>query len=379
VLANLFPIFNSYFRLLLSKITFLKKTFTILHVEFEVKRKVSQMGISRSVIVKRLGRVILLALFIILCTIPITISAQQKKLGLYDDLFSVSFPTEKDGWACGRWGTVLHTSDGGKTWIRQDSGTDYTLSSIFFVDSHNGWAVGDQGTVIHTADGGKTWQKQKSPVPFFLMRVYFATPLKGWIVGEWTHILNTDDGGKTWRIQFKDEDYILKSVSFCDAVHGWAVGEYGYIYHTRDGGGSWKKQSGYFRLEKETGRPEGGSFLFDVVAVNPQTAWVVGIDGYVSKTVDGGETWQKVPTGAPKTQLFCVVSDKTNSILIGGKGVFLSSADGGKTWQSPSFEPPISYGWLYGLTQRQDSYFVAVGWEGAIYLSSSTSWHRVIY
>ena len=80
----------------------------------------------------------------IFCWLPSILYAQQKKQQeLYDDLFSVSFPTEKEGWACGRWGTILHTADGGKTWIRQNSGTDFTLSSIYFVDSKNGWAVGE--------------------------------------------------------------------------------------------------------------------------------------------------------------------------------------------------------------------------------------------
>jgi photosystem II stability/assembly factor-like uncharacterized protein len=81
------------------------------------------------------------------------------------DLFSVSFPTEKDGWACGRWGTMLHTTDGGWTWTRQESGTDYTLTSISFVDPAHGFAVGDGGTILSTKDGGKTWTRQKSPVP----------------------------------------------------------------------------------------------------------------------------------------------------------------------------------------------------------------------
>ena len=43
-----------------------------------------------------------------------------------DDLFSVTFPTEKEGWACGRYGTILHTSDGGATWSPQASGTTFT-------------------------------------------------------------------------------------------------------------------------------------------------------------------------------------------------------------------------------------------------------------
>jgi photosystem II stability/assembly factor-like uncharacterized protein len=302
--------------------------------------------------------------------------AQQK---LYDDLLSVRFPNEREGWTCGRWGTILHTTDGGKTWIRQNSSTDFTLASIYFVDSQNGWAVGDEGTIIHTTDGGKTWEKQKSPVPFFLMKVFFATPLKGWIVSEQTHILSTEDGGKTWNVQFKDEDFILKSISFCDYLHGWAVGEYGYIYHTKNGGVTWKKQAGHFGLSVETGDVVGEPFLFDVVAVDPQTAWAVGIDGNVTKTVDGGKSWKRVETGAPKAPLYCIGSDKAGTILIGGKGVFLSSTDKGRTWQSPRFEPPITYGWLYGLSRRGTSGFVTVGWVGAIYLSSSNKWQRVSY
>jgi photosystem II stability/assembly factor-like uncharacterized protein len=168
------------------------------------------------------------------------------------------------------------------------------------VDTQNGWVVGDGGTILHTKDGGKTWEKQKSPVPYYLMGVHFINSLKGWVVTERTNILFTEDGGEHWRIKFKDEDYILRAVSFCDPVHGWAVGEYGYIYHTSDGGATWKKQAGFFRISEETGGMEGASFLFDVVAVNPQTAWAVGIDGYAVKTIDGGKTWRGVNTGDSK-------------------------------------------------------------------------------
>jgi photosystem II stability/assembly factor-like uncharacterized protein len=335
----------------------------------------------QSVFKRRTGRIlgIVVVMFFIFCLVSNVPSAQQKKKQLYDDLFSVSFPTENDGWACGRWGTVLHTSDGGNTWNHQNSGTDYTLSSIFFADPKNGWAVGDKGTIIHTRDGGKIWEKQKSPRPFFHMKVYFATPLKGWIATEQTHILSTEDGGKTWNIQFKDEDFILKSISFCDPLHGWAAGEYGYIYHTSDGGATWKKQAGHFEMSQEADEVTGGNFLFDVVAIGPKTAWAVGIDGYVIKTVDGGKTWKEVVTGAPKTQLFCVASDKKNTILIGGKSSFLQSTDNGQTWQIPKFESPITYGWIYGVAQQGRSKFVAVGWGGAIYVSSSDTWKRITY
>lgn len=79
--------------------------------------------------------VTLILIFISVYTlVPISGNAEKKK-GLYQDLFSVSFPSKNEGWACGRWGTILHSSDGGETWAPQQSGTDYTLSSTSFVDS----------------------------------------------------------------------------------------------------------------------------------------------------------------------------------------------------------------------------------------------------
>ena len=317
-------------------------------------------------------------LYLLSCT---QVSQQKKQQAMSEDLLSVTFPSEKEGWVCGRWGTVLHTADGGKNWTPQSSGTDNTLCSIYFVDLRNGWAVGEEGTILHTSDGGETWEQQKSPVPFYLMKTYFVTPLRGWIVSERTHILTTDDGGKTWQIQFKDEDFILKSISFCDERHGWAVGEYGFIYCTKDGGATWKKQAGNFDISEKTGEVVAGNFLFDVVAVNPQTAWAVGIDGCVVRTEDGGKTWKEIKTGANKTQLFCTASNNSGTILLGGNTIFLVSTDHGKTWNHPSTEPPITYGWLYGLARRGSSGFVAVGYEGSIYLNDGkdplTSWRRV--
>jgi len=324
---------------------------------------------------------ILLTWLFIYCLVSTTLYAQQQKGRLSQDLFSVSFPTEQNGWACGRWGTIIHTTDGGKKWVPQQSGTDYTLSSISFVDSRNGWAVGDGGTILRTKDGGKTWTKQKSPVPYFLMGVQFVNAQKGWIVAERTTILFTEDGGQTWQVQFKDKDFILKRVSFCDDRNGWAAGEFGYIYHTEDGGKTWRKQAGEFRFSEETGEMEGGNFIFDVVAINPRTAWVVGIDGYVAKTVNGGTTWDKVTNGIPKTHLFGVTSDRQGTILIASKGLLLTSSDGGKTFSNARFEPQITYGWIYGIVPKGGAGFVAVGKGGWIYLSDKlgTSWNRVVY
>jgi photosystem II stability/assembly factor-like uncharacterized protein len=326
---------------------------------------------------------IVLAMFFVHCFVSSVPAAQQKNQErLHNDLFSTSFPTEKDGWACGRWGTILHTNDGGKTWVVQTSGTDYTLGDIHFVDSVNGWAVGDEGTIVHTTDGGKTWVKQKSPVPYWLMGVQFVNSRKGWIATERTTILYTEDGGNNWQVQFKDKDYALRRVSFCDENNGWAVGEYGFIYHTDNGGKTWQCQVGGFELSADTLDIVSGNLLFDVVAVSPKVAWVVGIEGYVSRTEDGGKTWPVVANGSiPKKHLFGAYADKQGLILIGGNDLLLRSTDGGKSFAETKVEPRITYGWFYRITSRKGAGFVAVGGDGWIYLSDpkGTLWKRMIY
>ncbi len=323
---------------------------------------------------------IMLAVFFLLsCAVPMAHSAGQK---MKFDLFSASFPTEKDGWACGRLGTILKTSDGGNTWTSQNSGTRYTLSSIFFSDAQNGWAVGDVGTILHTKDGGKTWEQQKSPIKTFIMAVYFTDAKTGWASSENTTILHTKDGGQTWEVQFKDQDFILKRISFCDAQNGWVVGEYGYVYHTTDGGVNWKKQAGFSGFNEETGEMIGGNFVFDVKAVDPKTAWIVGIDGYIAKTTDGGNTWQpQANKGVPKAHVFAVNTNGNGSLFVGGNGFLMMSPDGVQNFRDVKAEPKVIYGWLYFMTTRGKTGLVAVGKDGWIYLSDAKgeSWKQVQY
>ncbi|MGW8320451.1 MAG: WD40/YVTN/BNR-like repeat-containing protein [Thermodesulfobacteriota bacterium] len=307
------------------------------------------------------------------------ILAAQPEFEPHDTLFSLSFPTEKDGWACGRFGTILHTSDGGLTWSRQKSGTTFTLAGICFTDVKNGWAVGNAGTILHTSDGGATWEKQESPVDYFHMDVTFFDSKKGFIVSERTNILATKDGGKSWAVQYSDEDYILKAVSFCDADHGWAVGEAGYIYRTSDGGETWEKQGGMYDMD-EYGTIVADPTLFDVVAVDPQTAWAVGIQGVVMSTLDGGETWTRMDIGAGQANLYTIARFGTGGLVIAGKGLCVVSKDGGKTWQNEDFEPTIDYSWLYDIEEAGPGLMVGCGDEGSIYQKpSGSAWKRVAY
>ncbi|MEW4453278.1 YCF48-related protein [Bremerella sp. JC817] len=65
-------------------------------------------------------------------------------------------------WIAGDPGSfVLHSADGGETFSVQKLPTTATIKGFFFRDENRGWAVGSLGTILITTDGGKTWKLQR--------------------------------------------------------------------------------------------------------------------------------------------------------------------------------------------------------------------------
>jgi len=79
---------------------------------------------------------------------------------------ALSFPTADLGYAVGRTGSILRTTDQGESWERLRNGNLATLPAhryhdVCFIDAENGYVVGDKGLVMRTRDGGESWQKFK--------------------------------------------------------------------------------------------------------------------------------------------------------------------------------------------------------------------------
>jgi photosystem II stability/assembly factor-like uncharacterized protein len=86
--------------------------------------------------------------------------------------------TKYTGWAIGAnvegYGTIIHTEDSGKTWVRQGDASsipDVFIEDVSAVDAQHAWVVGDGapegnstsfGTILYSEDGGKNWVRQGS-------------------------------------------------------------------------------------------------------------------------------------------------------------------------------------------------------------------------
>jgi photosystem II stability/assembly factor-like uncharacterized protein len=59
----------------------------------------------------------------------------------------------------------------------------FVLQDISFPDPQNGWAVGGYGTVMHTSDGGKSWEQLARPTTANLTSLAFVSDKVGYIGG----------------------------------------------------------------------------------------------------------------------------------------------------------------------------------------------------
>lgn len=180
------------------------------------------------------------------------------------ELTDVYFTSPEEGWITAAAGSILHTSDGGKTWTAQLGGdpkaTDRPIRELRFIDATHGFAaqptgVGDHN-LLRTSDG-RTWE-QSGTVAQHRADYQFISPTTGFVAsGE--QILRSQDSGKTWQPVYsckiktelqgltRDVGCNLARLAFPSAHAGYAVsqglGKSGSVLaKTEDGGATWTPQ-----------------------------------------------------------------------------------------------------------------------------------------
>ena len=113
------------------------------------------------------------------------------------------------------------------TWIPVKTGVRDNLYSLSFYDDKNGFVVGSGGITLRTVDGGLTWQDQESASRFNLFAVQAFGPAAAIAVGELGTILITEDGGKTWVVQPTITSKVLQAIVYRGGSRVWVAGRGG--------------------------------------------------------------------------------------------------------------------------------------------------------
>jgi photosystem II stability/assembly factor-like uncharacterized protein len=239
--------------------------------------------------------------------------------------------------AVGQRGHIVYSDDNGRTWTQAKAPISSDLVAVAFPTASRGWAVGHDGVVLHTVDAGLTWTRQldgRSPgqnAENPILDVWFDDERTGFVVGAFNQVLRTTDAGRTWESWSERTDNPK-------ALHLYAIRRCGSDLFVSGEQGLLLKldpQSGRFRA---LDMPYAGT-LFGI-ACGAKSVVAFGLRGNAYRSVDRGETWQKVDTGL-QVGITGGASAAGRIVLVSQAGHMLVSADDGASFKPVKIEKPV--------------------------------------
>lgn len=297
-----------------------------------------------------------------------------------DQITDQDFVDADSGWNVDPHGHAMRTRDG---WTTRDYSNGVPAATpgahgVDLVDRDVGYLVGAGATIWKTLDGGATVDPQtswtiKDPTNPFLalypgsgwgtsnfLDVEFSGRQRGIIVGTactGTYCLGaskpiyTADGGATWAPGTIEASgpISLERVAFADALTAYAVGTQGKVYRSVDAGAAWLAV------------PPTANALdswHGIDCLDSLKCWVVGDGGKMYYTANGGTSWTANATGVTADLWDVDFRDAKHGIAVGEQTTVLITRDGGLNWMlSPGGGPLIADWRSVSYTAADIAYF----------------------
>lgn len=251
-------------------------------------------------------------------------------------LLGISFLDSLNGYACGKAGTIIKTTDGGQSWTTLATNTTEDLSDIKVMPASQGQkviAVGDNNTIIKSVDGGANWFAQTIPFQAgsFVFGVQCLDTLNYFACGgDYStfsgSVLKTTDGGASWTKTAVAGSIFLDKIHMRSMTFGFTAGtnttfSNGSIHKTINGT-SWP------------GVKTSTDLLTNVWCSSNTHIVSVGLAGQIWRSTNAGAVWTNQAFNS--TDLFGLqFVDSLIGFACGGtttSNIILSTNDGGLTW-----------------------------------------------
>src|SRR5215813_5290188 len=265
-----------------------------------------------------------------------------------NQLNSVHFTSDNQGWAAGLNATLRRTIDGGSTWTTVNTGVAPAngFHSVRFINQNIGWAGGVMSLLFTTNGGGvftttslplsspTTTHTPTSYFPISDTRIWGAgsasiTTPTGVISGGALFRYGVDASGVTTDVITNVNPNVptYQDIFFINSTTGAAVGDQGRIVRITNAEGVPPNFPVITTQTSGTTQTLNGIHMLDADA-----AWVVGDGGTILKTTNGGGTWTPQPSGVTTNLRDVHFIDASRGWAVGDGGLILGTTDGGNFW-----------------------------------------------
>lgn len=235
--------------------------------------------------------------------------------------------------AVGERGLVVLSDDDGISWRQARAvPVSTTLTAVSFADAEQGWAVGHGGVVLHSSDGGATWLRQADGAS--LAQAALRQAEQG---------LHADAASAPAQRAVRDAtalvadgpDKPLLDVYFQDARRGWVVGAYNMAFETSDGGAHWTSISARLANPK--------SLHLYAIRARGQAVYIAGEQGQLQRSLDGGNSFAPLASPYKGSWFALAIADDGSVVAAGMRGNAFRSPDRGDSWLPVAGAPPLSW------------------------------------
>ncbi len=222
------------------------------------------------------------------------------------------------------------------------------------------WASGSKGTVLLSTDAGKTWAEHNVPGAEALdfRNIFAFSATKAYVLSsgdkEKSQLFFTEDAGRHWTLLFTSHEGFLDGLKFWDPKHGIILGDpvngTFTVLTTADAGRTWT------RCMLPPALPDEGAFAASnssLALQGTKEAWFGTSAARVFHTKDAGATWTIAQTSirhdSKSAGVFSLYfqPDGKHGIAVGGDYTKASedahnislTTDGGRTWTEPAQRP----------------------------------------